>query len=255
MTRGGPLVLLKPGHRLSFNFGSDSRNMLSLSCKSDLIRNNTGSKDISLSGELKFRPASYLNMVLAAGADKVEETEQYVSVVDDETAEKTFGRRYIFSELKGTENWISGRFEWTVTPDFTLQIISRPLITAYNYYNMKEFVKPKTHIFNSYGSDIGDINIDDSGDYTIDPDGVGTASSFNISNPDFNYHALQTTAVVRWEFKPGSILYFVWQQDKRKYSGGSSAHSALDMLKDYKSLFSANAANTFRVKLVYWFDR
>ena len=34
-------------------------------------------------------------------------------------------------------------------------------------------------------------------------------------NPDFNYRSFRTTNVLRWEYKPGSALFVVWQQGAR----------------------------------------
>ena len=33
-------------------------------------------------------------------------------------------------------------------------------------------------------------------------------------NPDFNYRSFRTTNVLRWEYKPGSTLFVVWQQGR-----------------------------------------
>ena len=33
-------------------------------------------------------------------------------------------------------------------------------------------------------------------------------------NPDFNYRSFRTTNVLRWEYKPGSALFVVWQQGR-----------------------------------------
>lgn len=252
MARGGPIVKFLPEHRPSFGFGSDRRKPFSFSVDLDLFYGESGSEDVSISSTIKYRPTSYINLELSAGYDKIFRTEQFVKSIVDSSAANTFGKRYIFSELKGTENWFSSRFEWTVTPDLTVQIIARPFISAYNFYNMKEFAEPKTYKFNSYGTDIGNVDIDKRGNFSIDPDGNGIAEKFYITNPDFNYFALQTTSVVRWEFKPGSILYFVWQQDKRKYLSGISANAALDYIEDFKALFNSEPTNIFRIKLVYW---
>ena len=36
-----------------------------------------------------------------------------------------------------------------------------------------------------------------------------------LGNPDFNYRSFRTTNVVRWEYRPGSTLFVVWQQGLR----------------------------------------
>ena len=35
-----------------------------------------------------------------------------------------------------------------------------------------------------------------------------------FGNPDFNYRSFRTTNVVRWEYRPGSTLFVVWQQGR-----------------------------------------
>ena len=33
-------------------------------------------------------------------------------------------------------------------------------------------------------------------------------------NPDFNFRSVRGSAVVRWEFRPGSALYVVWNENR-----------------------------------------
>ena len=70
-------------------------------------------------------------------------------------------------------------------------------------------------------------------------------------NADFNIRSFRTTNVVRWEYKPGSSLFVVWQQNRSGYRGvrqtsTSPATSAAS--------FACRAHNVFLVKMSYWLN-
>ena len=88
-------------------------------------------------------------------------------------------------------------------------------------------------------------------DYVIDPDGLGGASCFVLRNRDFNQGALRGNAVLRWEYRPGSTLFFVWQQQRDAFS----PTGVFDVGNDAGELFSAPATNVFLVKATYWLGR
>ena len=39
-------------------------------------------------------------------------------------------------------------------------------------------------------------------------------AAFSFRDPDFSLKSLRGTVVLRWEFRPGSMLYFVWTQQR-----------------------------------------
>ncbi|MFQ6108706.1 MAG: hypothetical protein ACE5L7_04040 [Candidatus Aminicenantales bacterium] len=81
----------------------------------------------------------------------------------------------------------------------------------------------------------------------MDPDGPGPAPSFSFSNPDFNVKSLRGTMVLRWEYFPGSIFYFVWTQDRSDY-----AHPGdLNLRRDLGDLLTAPGDNIFLIKISY----
>ena len=73
-----------------------------------------------------------------------------------------------------------------------------------------------------------------------------------ISNPGgFNVKQFRSNAVVRWEYRPGSAVYLVWQQGRENSEpelGGRSFRG------DFHELFQAHPDNTFLIKMSYWFD-
>ena len=77
-------------------------------------------------------------------------------------------------------------------------------------------------------------------------------SSFNYgSDPDFNYRSFRTTNVMRWEYKPGSTLFVVWQQSREQ----TIDTGAFRVGEDLSGLFHAPGPNVFLVKLAYWINR
>ena len=54
---------------------------------------------------------------------------------------------------------------------------------------------------------------------------------------------------MRWEYRPGSTLFLVWQQGREdEVTTGTAA-----LGRDFRALWSADAENVFIVKLTYWF--
>jgi len=83
-----------------------------------------------------------------------------------------------------------------------------------------------------------------SGDWAVTDGGA----SFTVSNSDFNVRSFRSNLVLRWEWRPGSTLYLVWQQDR-------SSSSPLGDLVRPLSLFDGIAVsgnNFLAIKLSYW---
>jgi hypothetical protein len=69
-------------------------------------------------------------------------------------------------------------------------------------------------------------------------------------NPDFNYRSFRTTNVLRWEYKPGSTLFAVWQQGRER----TIDRGAFDFSRDFGGVFSSPARNVFLIKWAYWLN-
>jgi len=67
---------------------------------------------------------------------------------------------------------------------------------------------------------------------------------------DFNYRSFRTTNVLRWEYKPGSALFAVWQQGRQE----DGDRGDLRFGRDFGGLFASPARNVFLVKFSYWFN-
>jgi hypothetical protein len=101
-----------------------------------------------------------------------------------------------------------------------------------------------------YGEGVGTVT-EVSGGYLIDPDGAGPAPAFTLANPDFNVRSLRGNAVLRWEYRPGSTLYFVWQQQR----SGFEPTGEFRFAEGADALLHLPSENVFAVKVSYWWGR
>jgi len=68
---------------------------------------------------------------------------------------------------------------------------------------------------------------------------------------DYNYTAINTTLILRWEYLPGSTLYLVWT---RAMDDFDDSINNLDINRDLDRLFSSESQNVFLIKASYWWN-
>ena len=71
---------------------------------------------------------------------------------------------------------------------------------------------------------------------------------FTLGNGDFNSISFRSNLVFRWELRPGSTLFLVWQQNLSQFSNDGRSVSTGDLL----DTFSAPGSNILAVKMSYW---
>jgi hypothetical protein len=138
---------------------------------------------------------------------------QYVDDVADPAMTATYGRRYVFAPLRQTELSLVTRLNYTFSPDLSLEVYLQPLVADGRYGAPKEFQRPRGYEFLTYGREIGTVRRKEDG-YLIDPDGDAQLAPFTVPDKTFTTRSLRGNAVLRWEYRPGSTLYVVWQQDR-----------------------------------------
>jgi hypothetical protein len=162
--------------------------------------------------------------------------------------------RYVLSALRQKSLGLDTRLNITFSPTMTLQLYAQPFISSGEYFDFKEFKAPRGNAWSVYGTDRGTIGRSGTGSslvYTIDPDGSGAATPFTIANPDFNFRSLRGNAVFRWEYLPGSTLYFAWTHSR----SAQETVGDFDFSRDRDALLAAKPDNIFLVKASWWFAR
>jgi hypothetical protein len=260
LTRGGPLAIVPSGYQFNLMLATDNRKPVVFSFQGTTYQRPRSGEEWTGELTVRWKPGS--NFSLSVGPTFGRETGgmQWVRAVDDALMTATYGRRYVFGRLEQTVLGSEVRLDWTFTPKLTLQAYVQPFLAVGHYSQFKELAAAKAFAYNVYGDggwgdNAGEgpngstIGYDaESGVYTVDPDGeAGAAAPFTFGNPDFNYKSLRGTVVLRWEYRPGSLLYFVWTQNRADFANPGD----LRIGRDLGDLFSAPGDNIFLLKVSY----
>lgn len=250
-SRGGPLVIQQPQFYYSAGLSTDERKNIVGELGWDYWNNEDGSYGWEVEANIEWQPNTQIKFSAGPGFDYNYETTQWIDNFDDPTATRTYGRRYVFGEMLQRTVSANIRLDWLFSPTLSLQMYLQPLISVGDYTRFKELEEPRTsdyHVFEDNGAVISYDETDD--EYTIDPDGAGQAEAFTFGNPDFNFKSLRGNIVLRWEALPGSVLYFVWTQQRT-----NTTHAGdFDPARDFENLINAETDNIFLVKFSYWLD-
>jgi hypothetical protein len=135
---------------------------------------------------------------------------------------------YTFARLNQTTLSLTTRMNFTASPSLSLQFYAQPFITTGKYTDWRELANPRAEKYEDrYKPYLGG-----------DPGG-------------FDFKQLRSNTVVRWEYRPGSTLFFVWQQGREL---SSDVASDFNFGHDFKNLFSLHPSNTLLIKASYWFN-
>jgi hypothetical protein len=250
-TRGGPVVANAGSGYIGPWIGTDDRKKVRLEFNPEYGWTTDGGEFVGLSLGVTVKPASNVSLSLSPRYSRNRGTSQFVTSFDDPTNTAFFGRRYVFADLDQKTVSMTTRLNWTFTPTMSLELFMQPFISSNDFSNFKEFAAPRQVEKLVYGRDIGTVQTLGSGEdreYLIDPDGSGPAAAFTVQNQDFNFRSLRGNLVFRWEYIPGSTLFFVWTQDRNAFERIGS----FEFGRDSGALFDAPADNVFLIKATYW---
>lgn len=220
-TRGGPAAKVPATRGIWYGIRSDARKAVSGDFFSMYFRDTAGGTALRLDPSVTVRPTSFLNLSMGVGYEKRTEASQWVEAVEDTAT------HYVFGHMDQTTIGLTFRVNYTITPTLTVQVYAEPFVSAGEYGNFRELVDGRADRY----------------------DDRYRAFAY-AGNPDFNYKSFRTTNVLRWEYKPGSALYVVWQQGREDVADVGRFRFRQDM----GDIFALPAANVFLVKYSYWFN-
>ena len=258
LTRGGPVVRRAGKYLLHARMNTDSRRALVFSATQNFLRNADGGAFYSTDASVRVKPAPHVQLSVGPSYSYDRYTTQFVLRRDDPTATHFFGQRAVFAQIETNRFSMNTRLNWTFTPTLTLELFAQPFVFAGDYSGFKEFAGPRTTEKLVYGEGHGTICFDAAANrYTADPLGncaveaERSAQAFSFANPDLNVRSLRGNAVLRWEYRPGSTLFLVWQQQR----SGAEPFGDFDFSRDAGAIFRERADNVFVVKASYWIGR
>jgi hypothetical protein len=257
-TRGGPLMVTPAQTSLNLGINTDRRKILAIRPSLNYEKRHLGGSSWRTGLGLAFRPTPSWEIMLEPQYSAQLEPAQFVTRTADVGYDPTYGRRYIFSDLDRRSFSVQTRLNVAFSPTLTLQLYAQPLVSSGNYLTYKQLERSESFDFDTFEEGqavIGNDQISCSqgrsclheGTRYIDTDGDGN-TDLSFSDRDFNIRSLLLNAVMRWEFRPGSTVFLVWQQSRsERVSDGS-----FDFGRDISQLWSSAPENMFIVKFTYW---
>ncbi|MBL0938730.1 MAG: hypothetical protein IBJ03_07535 [Gemmatimonadaceae bacterium] len=136
--------------------------------------------------------------------------------------------RYTFARLDQQTLRTTVRVNYTMTPTLSLQVYGQPFVTTGSYSQWRELASPRADVY-------GD---------RFRPHAGGDPGGFRVRE-------FRSNTVVRWEYRPASVLFLVWQQGRNL---SEPTASQFRFPQDVTQVFEAHPMNTLLVKASFWFN-
>ena len=230
LTRGGPVAERPADATLSTFLGTNAARRLyasvSFAARRELAHDyeNAGTEWTTVvRPRLRYRPTDALSLQFEPDWTRAQNTDLYRGRVPAEGGAGD-GSRYLFLDYRYESLDLGLRADWAFTPDLTLQLVATPQVDALEFGTVRALARAGSYDFVPY-------------DGPVQPYG------------DYTRLSLRGNAVLRWEWRPGSTVYAVWQQvrDERE------AFRGLDVVGDIGDVFGGELTNVFLLKASYWF--
>lgn len=191
---------------------------------------------------IRWQINDHINITTQTDYDLRVDNDKYVrklSLSTDQTG-------YLVGQLDRKTLKTTLRLEYFVTPEISLQYYANPYASVGKYSHFRRvkdgsnkdidqryYFPTSVELANSY-YDMTD----------------GSSETYSFHNPDFKYQQFSSNLVARWEFRPGSTLYLVWNSSKFSYKYSDD----YSVTNTYKDIFNVGSSNVFMIKFNYWFS-
>jgi hypothetical protein len=225
-TRGGPGAMGNAGLFLWQSFATDDRKFLQVAYDVQGGGDGLGSQNLTFAPSVRLRPSAALSFTVGLRLSHNLDDSQWIENVLS-APPPDLSAHYVFGHLDQTTVAATLRVNYTITPTLSIQLYGQPFVSAGDYSTFKELVNGRSP---RYGDRYAPYP------YT--------------GSPDFNYRSFRTTNVLRWEYRPGSTLFVVWQQGREEVSDRGDFRFG----RDFGDVFRASGRNVFMVKMAHWFN-
>ncbi|HEX6965681.1 MAG TPA: DUF5916 domain-containing protein [Gemmatimonadaceae bacterium] len=244
--RGGPALRTPAQSQFSLTINTDTRRAVSGAISSSYsYEGATGMHSTTVSPSLSVRPSGRVEFSLGPSVAWNANPWQYV------TQRSALGdTHYLFGRIDQTTVALTARARYSFTPTLSFEFYGEPFISAGNYADFMQVANPRAAKFGDRFHTFTPAELrysDSTSSYQVDVNGDGT-SDLAFGNPDFNVKQFRSTAVLRWEYHPGSTLFVVWQQGRSLVT----PTGVFDLGHDASDLLNAPATNVLLVKMNYW---
>jgi hypothetical protein len=244
--RGGPIMRMPGFLNYWLHVHSDSRKKLMVEIAFQNYLTLHGSMhNFNFMPEVVYKPVNTLSLSLNPTYMVTFDELQYVDQVSYGTE-----KRYLYGSIDQKVLSMSFRMNFNLTPDLTIQYWGQPFVASGKYYDYKYITNPMALAYHDrfkvYSP--SQIRLVDDERYEVDENLDGT-TDYGFDLPDFNVREFLSNLVLRWEYNPGSTVYFVWSQTR----SSSASMGIMDYANDMQALFNERPHNVFLIKFSYRF--
>ena len=228
--RGGPAVRQDPYVNQNIFIQGDDRNRIVPYISVSYFKGNGGrNRSTNLSPEIDFKVLGSFSSALSFNWSHDIIDNQWFGKYTDAA-----GTHYTFAHLDQHTTGVTLRLNYTLTPEMSFQAYTQPFVSKGTYSNVRQLsANPRADAYDDRYAPFIDPAV------TTNPGG-------------FNFKAFQSNLVYRWEYRPGSTLFVVWNEGRQGYVG---AEGDRNFQGDVRDLMQLHPANTFLVKVSYWLNR
>lgn len=243
--RGGPLLARDPEVELSLGFSSDPRKPLVFSLETEgAVTWASNSSEVKIEPSVRWQARSNLDLTLGAVFGANHQDNQYVDQIDDTSR----GISYLMGRINQYSASVTLRANYTLSTKLSIQLYAQPYLSAGRYNEFKEVTDSKAKEYMDRYRTIDRAGTERStGQILLDRDMDGV-TDLATNDPDFSFGQLRSTFVTRWEFRPGSTLFFIWNHNRTSFVNEGS----LRLFNDLGDLANRAGEHLFLAKLSYW---
>ncbi len=224
--RGGPALFLPKRLNTWFNINGDSRQNFAPNFGGNIGQRIDGlGSNWNVHGGANVRVGSQFNGSVNYNYTRNIDDQQWNgNYVDNGVTSYTFARLY-----QSTSS-VTVRMNYTITPTLSFESYLQPFISTGEYTDWRALADGRSserdERFRPYTA-------------------RGAPAGFRVGQ-------MRTNNVVRWEYNPGSVLFFVWTQGRDVNDGNLDRRGVAD---GYGNIFSRRPDNVFLIKASYWLGR
>ena len=248
--RGGPRWRFSGENFFVFFMGSDQSKKFSFTLghvNSVAKQNNFGFKRYVM--RFNYQPFDALSLSLNTQYNQNPSKTQYVTQADNNGT-----TRYILGEIDNQTLSTTLRLNYSINPNLSIQYYGQPFISRGRYSNFNYVTNSTAENLNDrvqwYNNNQISAGVDVHGNdiYLVDENN-DASTDYVFNKPDFSFVQFRSNLVVRWEYIPGSELFFVWSQ------GVTGNANINDSLRDglNNQILNQPKENTFLIKATYRF--
>lgn len=236
--RGGDALRKDPHSIVGLLLSTDATKKLSGGIGFDQMwadNNTSNSTDYKLNFQIKF--SNRFTVTSNTYFEKLTDNDQFVPSPTLNIAGR-INRKTLYTTL---------RAEYFVTPELSLQYYGSPYSSVGKFSKIYKVADSKAKDPDRRYSELKYLWGDQENQYYREQ---GSSTIWTISKPDFNFQEFRSNFVLRWEYKAGSTLYFVWSHNRSSYE--SEYNSAI--FKSFDNLSKVTGNNALMIKFSYWFS-